>query len=177
MYSASSGLSSYLVTLFWFFCQVSGLGQTARYTARVTSRSSATDHCHDLWSSCKWLSAVRKGRECEGEIGSVPNNHVSWWVLVVELKVKQSHYRPGQALRVPGGWGPQNTRQSANEGGKVVGPTHRPSLPQEIFVVLISVRGCLPQGHNAAGRIMSMKNSSDTIGNRTRDILACSAMP
>jgi len=27
-----------------------------------------------------------------------------------------------------------------------------------------------PQGHSAAGRIMSMKNSNDTIGNRTRDL-------
>ena len=34
-----------------------------------------------------------------------------------------------------------------------------------------------PQGHSAAGRIMSMKNSSDTIGNRTRDLPACSAVP
>jgi len=34
-----------------------------------------------------------------------------------------------------------------------------------------------PQGHSAAGRIMSMKNSSDTIGNRTRDTAACSAVP
>jgi hypothetical protein len=39
-------------------------------------------------------------------------------------KVKQSYYRPG------------------HEGGKVVSPTHRPPLPpQEIFLVLISVRG------------------------------------
>jgi hypothetical protein len=28
-----------------------------------------------------------------------------------------------------------------------------------------------PLGHSAAGRIMSMKNSSDTIGNRIRDLL------
>ena len=34
-----------------------------------------------------------------------------------------------------------------------------------------------PQGHSAARRIMSMKNSNDTIGNRTRDLPACSAVP
>ena len=31
-------------------------------------------------------------------------------------------------------------------------------------------RMSLPQGHGDAGRIMSMKNSHDTIGNRTRDL-------
>jgi hypothetical protein len=34
-----------------------------------------------------------------------------------------------------------------------------------------------PQGHSAAGRIMSMINSNDTIGNQTRDLPACSAVP
>ena len=44
--------------------------------------------------------------------------------------------------------------------------------PQEIFLVLSQ-----PQSHTAAGRIMSMKNFIDTIGNRTRDLPACRAMP
>jgi hypothetical protein len=33
------------------------------------------------------------------------------------------------------------------------------------------------QGHSAAERIMSMKNSNETIGNQTHYLLACSAVP
>ena len=93
--------------------------------------------------------------------------------------IKQSHYRPGQAMRVPGGCGSHILRQSAHEGSKVVSPKHRPPLPpQEIFLVLISVRSWVdPRAVSAAGRITSMKNSSDTIGKQTRDLPACSAVP
>jgi hypothetical protein len=54
---------------------------------------------------------------------------------------KQSHYRPRQALRVPGSWGFQIWRQSAHEGGKVVSPTHWPPLSPGNISVLFSVRG------------------------------------
>ena len=41
----------------------------------------------------------------------------------------------------------------------------------------ICYRPIWPQDHSAAGRILSMKNSNDTIGNRTRDLPAGSAVP
>ena len=46
----------------------------------------------------------------------------------VKIKVNQTHYRHGQALRVPEGQGSQISWQSVH-GGKALSPTHRPPLP------------------------------------------------
>jgi hypothetical protein len=102
--------------------------------------------------------------------------HVLYVHFGVKVKLRQSLYRPGQGI--PRNWGSQMSRQAAHEGGKV-SRTHRPPLPiplQEIFLGLISIKQLSrPYGQSAAGRIMSMKNSSDTIGNWTRELPAWSA--
>jgi hypothetical protein len=71
----------------------------------------------------------------------------------------QAYYRPRGLQDVVA---PRISRQSANECGKIVSKTQRLNRSQ---------------GHSAAGRIMSIKNSSHTIGKRTRDLSVCSAVP
>ena len=54
----------------------------------------------------------------------------------------------------------------------------RPPLPPEnIPGTHYCQRLSQPQGHSSTERIISMKNSNDIIGNRTRDLPTCSAVP
>jgi hypothetical protein len=83
------------------------------------------------------------------------------------VRLKPSHTGLTRSLRL----------QVAHEGGKAVSPTHRPPLPPRRYpwcsflLKLESIPG--PQ----CGRIKSLKNPNDSIGNPARDLPACSAVP
>ena len=49
------------------------------------------------------------------------------------VKSKQCNYRPGEDLKVPGGWVSQISRLSAHEGGKLVSPIHWQPLPHKKY--------------------------------------------
>jgi hypothetical protein len=61
---------------------------------------------------------------------------------------------------------------------KVVSPTHRPPLsPGNISCTHFCESLNRPQFHVAAGMIMTMNKSHDSIGIRTHDLPACSPVP
>ena len=80
------------------------------------------------------------------------------------IKVHQSHYRP----EVPRGFQEVKVPRLCDKGpGWWLGcqPCAPAAFyPQELLLVLISIRGCQPQGHSAIGRIMSKKNSNTPSG-------------
>jgi len=78
-------------------------------------------------------------------------------------------------MRFPGVRGYKISGYSAYEGGKLV--TGRLYSPENIPSSHFCWRLSQLKGHSVAGRIMQLKNFNDTIGNRTRDLPACSAVP
>jgi hypothetical protein len=108
------------------------------------------------------LRKCYESQEISGE--NVMHNHELY--NEGKVKIKQSHYRPGQALRVPGGWGSQITRQSALRTGRLY-----PRKYSWYSFLLEAESTPEPEG------LCQWKKSNDTIGNQTRDLPACSAVP
>ena len=99
--------------------------------------------CHHSWR-CLGDSIV-KVVFSERRIGKLDSCNSNWRLNLVLMinkhscmykKIKQSLYRPGQALKVLGVWRCQTSRQSAHEGGKV-SPTYRTPLLPGIFSFIL----------------------------------------
>jgi hypothetical protein len=73
---------------------------------------------------------------------------------------------------------PTFSRQSAHDGGEVVSITRRSpftlrKIPGTHFCYRLSRR----HGQSAAGSMKSIEKFNDLVGNRTRDLPACSMVP
>jgi len=80
----------------------------------------------------------------------------------------QAYYRPtgfheAEAPRYLDNWHMKVVRLSALRTGRLYSPESIPGTHFSYWLIR-------PQSHSEAGRIMSMKNSSDPIGNRAREI-------
>ena len=98
--------------------------------------------------------------------------------LTKHINVKQSHYRPGQALRFHEFEAPRFQHIRLMKVVRLSAICTGHFYLQKTFLVLISVRGWVnPRALVRPEGLCQWKKSSDTIGNRTRDLPACSAVP
>jgi len=92
----------------------------------------------NLFSHCYW------NNKCSLWLcphANTPNSGCDIIFLVVKVKVKQSHYRPGQAQRVRRKLRSPDFVTTAQYGGRLSALRTGQLYPQEILLALISVRG------------------------------------
>jgi hypothetical protein len=99
--------------------------------------------------------------------------------VLIKKKVKQSNHRFEQALRVPGVWGFQISRQSAHESGRVVNPKHRPPLPprKDSWYSFLLDAESTPRTTVRTEGLCQWKIRITRSGIWTRDLPICSAVP
>jgi hypothetical protein len=132
----------------WFFLQAS-LRETFSLALSCSNvlpgLPPAVDSCHQCW----WLAVLLAAQISVLEyfvllIFSLDWPSFTWHVL-------RSSRKKGKTVPLQARSGPERSRKlkfpdfmtMAQDGGKVVSLAHRPPLPQEIHLVLISVRGWL----------------------------------
>jgi hypothetical protein len=127
-----------------------------------------------LWA--QWWTNFCQKKKFETFIEELNNCQVlrknfALWTLLKNFK--QSRYRPGVAQRVY-----QITRQRHRMVVRLSALCTGRLYPQKMLLVLISVRAWVdPRAIVRSEGIMSMKNSSDTIWNRTSDLRICRTVP